>query len=486
MMNRKKRLQEDFPASNTLRALTLLHKIITKRTGKKVFWSSYPEEFKDATGKYSAIIALISNNKVIRYCYPIVKTGKKIERIDIFYDYKRYLFDKAPDATIDCSTVNIVQIVDLLVQFVNQDITPDGDMEYAIIEEGTKRKPQYILVEEVIPKTKGKRSETIAQLINQWISDKQIDVDLLVNTRLSHLWSDFTYWYNELANTDIPMISEVTFRTYILEYLDSKGLRNIFVKTVTVTKGEKQVSINTDDASEIAYKDVQHLKMSMNDIRNFMEDSIRGVMRGYMNGIVVCGKAGFGKTTAVLEIAKDEGKRVEIVNTIKNMAHLYNIFYKNNNDSSIILFDDCVEVFNKKYMGMVLAALDDRKERIINFPVEVGKEVKKFNPNLVFRGRIIILTNLPKAKLPQAYFSRTVPIEIKGTIQDIIDDIRINLENVLPEIPVEKKLEVLDFIEKIQKDILSIDFRIFKRCIIYYLTGSPNWKKHVYYLLARV
>ena len=482
---RYKKFKEDFPASNTIKAINLIHKLISKKTGKKVFLSPYPEEFKNTEGKFKALIAVTSNNKVIRYCYPINQQGKKIVSIDIFYTYKNYMLNKPPDATIDCSNVNIVQIVGLIINFVNQDVEVSNDVTYNVIEESVKKnKIPLVIAEGVIVRTKGKKSETITKLINQWLDDKQIDDILLANTRLSHLWRDFNYWYKELSNIDLPMISEVTFRTYILDYLDSVGLKNIFIKTINVTKGQKQVVINTDNSSEIAYKDMQHLKMNLNDMRRFMEESISSVIKGYLNGLVICGQAGFGKTTTVLEMIKDSGKKAEIVNTIKNMSHLYNIFYQNNNENSIIVFDDCVEIFSKKYMGMVLAALDDRKERIINFPVEAGKDIKKFNPNLVFIGKVIILTNIPKKKIPKAYFSRTVPIEISGNIQETIDDIRINLENVMPEIPIEQKVEVLDFIEKIQKDILSIDFRTFKRCLIYYLTGSPNWKKHIYFLLS--
>ena len=168
------------------------------------------------------------------------------------------------------------------------------------------------------------------------------------------------------------------------------------------------------------------------------------------------------------------------------MSHLYGLFHDNNDPKSVLFFDDCQEIFAKKYMGIVLAALDDHNPRVINFPVEVGKTVniKKFNPNLEFVGKIIIATNLPKDKLPRAMSSRTVPIEIKATSQEIIDDIRINLLNVMPEVPMKDKEVVLDFIEKLKKDLKAIDFRRFKRCMIFYLTGSPDWKKHVYSLLS--
>ena len=51
-------------------------------------------------------------------------------------------------------------------------------------------------------------------------------------------------------------------------------------------------------------------------------------------------------------------------------------------------------------------------------------------------------------------------------------------------IEMKDKETVLDFIEKLKKDLKAIDVRRFKRCMIFYLTGSPDWKKHVYSLLS--
>lgn len=79
---------------------------------------------------------------------------------------------------------------------------------------------------------------------------------------------------------------------------------------------------------------------------------------------------------------------------------------------------------------------------------------------------------------------RTVPIEITATTQQIVDDIRKNLEGVMPEVNIEDKLKVLNFIEDLGKNVSKIDFRRFKRCMIFYLTGSPDWKKHINALLS--
>lgn len=45
------------------------------------------------------------------------------------------------------------------------------------------------------------------------------------------------------------------------------------------------------------------------------------------------------------------------------------------------------------------------------------------------------------------------------------------------------KQDLLDFLEKLGKNLTNIDFRIFKRALLYRLTDSPDWKKFVYALV---
>jgi hypothetical protein len=116
--------------------------------------------------------------------------------------------------------------------------------------------------------------------------------------------------------------------------------------------------------------------------------------------------------------------------------------------------------------------------------LEIGKDIKKFKPEIYYTGKIIVLTNLEKNKLPRAMFSRTVPVEISATDTEMLDQIRITLSNIMPEIDIKYKEEVLEFLEKLGKNLSNIDYRIFNRALIFRMTLSPSWKKFVYAMVS--
>ena len=108
------------------------------------------------------------------------------------------------------------------------------------------------------------------------------------------------------------------------------------------------------------------------------------------------------------------------------------------------------------------------------------QEKTKNNPQIHFKSSIIVISNKPKAKIPQAIISRTAPVEINVEIPAILDDIRINLANVRPDFPLDIKMEVLDFIQDVMKDkIKHLDYRIFERALVLRLSGYPQWKKFI-------
>ena len=472
------RYSEAFASNKILRAIELTNKVVGKRAGGKIYTSSYVEEFANAEGKFGGIIGLMTGGRMIRYNYRLNDASAEIVSVDFWLKPKKGI--KPPDYTFETEGINIVNLIDVIVSILKK----EGSFEFDIIQEKITQKYVKTLLNEDFVVKQGKRSKEIIELIKGWAVDKDVTDDKLKNTRVSALWKDFDYWYKEIYTGNLAQVSEPGFKNYIVDFMKSRGIHNIYMRSIKVKSGNKEKIINTDSSSETAYKDVSHLKMTLDDTRSFMENSIRGITRGYMNSLLISGMAGFGKTTAVNKILKEEGVKVVVVNTIKNLAHLYGLFHDNNSPKTVILFDDCQEVMAKKYIGLVSAALDDHDPRIINFPLEVGKSIRKFNPNLEYVGKIIILTNTPKAKLPGFLTSRTVPIEVTATTQQIIDDIRKNLEGVMPEVSIEGKLKVLNFIEDLGKNIKSIDFRRFKRCMIFYLTGSPDWKKHINALLS--
>lgn len=465
-----------FANSNILKAIMLTNKLISKRIGTKIYASYLPSEYINQEGKFAGIDCLLSGMRRFRYSWKLGHNAE-IHHIDFWLSKKKGIVK--PDFTVDVQGTSAPKLVNVIAKMLKGEIEPS----FQIITESVKSKKYD---EDFAPKTKGVKSSEITKALKQWAIDKDISDSKLETTRISYLYKDWLYWYEEMATPDIQAMSEMTFRSYIINFLKSQGLKNIYIRDLKVKKGGKEKIINTDKASEAAYDDIQHLKLNISDLREFMASSLRAVARGYQSSLIIAGKAGVGKSTITKEVLQDEGMEIYTVPQIRNVKVLYNLFIHNNDPKKVILFDDTTDLFDKKYSGYLSAALDDKPERIINFPSEVGKDMvdfAKYGSDLKFRGKVVILTNVPKAKIPQFLKSRAITIEVTATNEEMADDIRKNLLNVLPEVDMSIKLEVLEFIEKLGKNISSVDYRQYKLAVIFRLNPSPDWKKFVYNLL---
>jgi hypothetical protein len=468
---------ESFLKKDILKAIFLTNRVVGKRVGSKIYSSQIPVDFVNASGKYSGIYGFLSGKRAIRYNWKINDSSTEIVSIDFWIKGKPVTF--APDLTIDTEGVNIVKLVNLIASILKKDIQSS---EFQVIEESKG----FIIKEDFTPKAGGQKSAGITKALKQWAIDKDVTNDKLENTRIKYLWKDYSYWFNEIADETIPEISEASFRNYILDFMNSQGIQNIYVRSLKIRKGNKEKIIITDDSSEVAYQDVSHLAMNVDDMKEFMADSLRAVARGFRNSLIITGKAGFGKSSLTEKILKEEGMTVTSVQQLRNIKVLYNLFAQHGSPKDVILLDDTPDTFDKKFSGYLSAALDDKPKRIISFPSEMGKDLqdlKKFQPELEYKGKMIILTNKSKKEIPTYLKSRSITIEVQADVNLMADDIRKNLINVLPNVPMEYKLEVLEFIEKLGKHISSIDYRTFMLAVVFKSAGSPDWKKRVYALL---
>lgn len=469
------RIEESFLRKDVVRAIQLTNRIITKRTGIKIYCSYVPIDYVNKNGKFSGLYCIIPNNKMIRYSWKINDSSCEIVSID-FWTTSRIL---NPKYTIATEGINIVKLIDMIINVLQGNIKA----EYQIITEAIKRKQ---LEEDFTPKTGGGKSQAITNALKQWAIDKDVSDERLQNTRLSYLYKDFQYWIQEIASPEFENMSEMTFRNYIINFLNDRGLSNIYIRSLKLRTAGKEKIIVTDKASEVAYQDISHLAMNVEDMKEFMADSLRAVARGYRNSLIITGKAGFGKSSLTEQILKEEGMKVKSVQQIRNVKVLYNLFSQYGSPKDVILLDDTPDTFDKKFSGYLSAALDDKPKRIISFPSEMGKDMqdlKKFKPELQYQGKIVILTNKTKKELPVYLKSRSIAIEVQADVSLMADDIRKNLLNVLPNVPMDDKLEVLEFIEKLGKHIDSIDYRTYMLCVVFKISNSPDWKKRVYALL---
>jgi hypothetical protein len=462
-MNRYKfiLLKEDFLKADIEKAIVLTCKILTKRLGKKVT-PVFIKDFVVQSGKnLFGIIASVGNSQQIRFNF-LIGSSASIISIDVWNSIKFQ-----PDLNIVTSDISIVKIIDIIENALQQ-----GQAK------------NFILAEDLSPKTQGKVSKDISDSINAWAKTMGIDDDKLAKTRMTDLYKDYSYWYQEVSDKTLKFVPVASFRNYLLAYFEKYNIKNIFTRTVSITTASKEkLAVSKSEKEEF---DSSLYDLSLSDKFDFLRSSIVAVTRKYENALIISGMAGIGKSSTVKEILEEENVSYkESPSFIKNYTALYTFFYDNRD--RVLVFDDVDDIFNKKYIGITNIALSGDKKRIIQFPSEFGKDLpKKYKKEFEFTGSIIIITNLKKNKIPASLASRGSVIEINVSIENKLDYIRQNIDKIMTEYPEatrEVKLEVLDFIEKALKNIGQLDFRVFKRSVIFKLSGTPNWKKWVFTVL---
>lgn len=459
------RIYEGFGAGSETKVIYNVCSIISKRTGIHYFLSPAPALIDKSEGKFEGLFALGSDGSILRFNWHLGGSSSEIQQVDY---WKRATYN--PDLTLDTQGENIVKIIDIIVSMIKNP-TPDT---YKMEEDAN------------FSISSGSRSDSkeTSESINAWFRDMNLDEHKLANTRISHLYKQsYLYWFDHVRTAKYKLISDQTFRNYLINSFEKNNIKNIFMRDITVRKASHETAFVPEQEKKTFNQSL--FAMTLQDTIEYLKASVRMVTRGHENGLVICGSAGIGKSRLVKDVLKDDGVHYKVFSGgIKNTQALFKILSSNNEDNLVIVFDDTDEVMEKSNSDIMKAALAPGHERIVTwYDAKFTDTSKKNLPQIHFKSSIIIITNKPKNKIPDAIISRTAPIEIKVDIPEVIDNIRINLDGVMTyckEATRAIKEEVLDFIESVLKDqITHLDYRLFERAVIYRLSGYPEWKKFI-------
>lgn len=482
----KNKFSEDFIQGRIQIALEKAVKVISRRLGTKLYLSIIPQDVIKADGRrLSGLIATFDGNRQIRFNWKTVDSSNKIVGVDIWNNVKTKLFKPDKELVFDKSE-NILQIIDAVVQGITDEKSVDAVIK--IVESEDRLRENAVVVD---PKTQGKVSAEIKRVIDQWSEDMDIDTNKLINTRFSTLWNDYLYWKSEI-NTDatLKVLNYGSFRNYLLAIMEKHGLQNIFMRQVVSKAGTKEKVIVTDEIDNKKFNDMI-FQLSLADTFSLVKSDIQSVISNLKTTSIICGKAGVGKTEVVkqaLHATKGAVKIKYMKGSVKRPEDLYDLLVRNNDKNQLIIMDDFDEPLlqYKKYSGLLKAMLDPNL-RIVTFLS--GKE--KRPEEILLKSRFIIISNLPKEKIPEPVYSRASPIEIKASPSEMIDYLEQNLNQIMkgvPQVTLEYKKEVLDFLRQYTSSIKHIDFRIFNQILIYRVTQpeNPLWKKWAMMLLRKL
>ena len=153
---------------------------------------------------------------------------------------------------------------------------------------------------------------------------------------------------------------------------------------------------------------------------------------------------------------------------------LYRILWENRNRT--ILFDDCDKVLQDQTAVMLLKpALDSYEDRWVSWRVEGFAKDSDLPSTFKFNGSIIFITNMAMAKIDEAVKTRCYKVDVSMTFPQRIERMEAVLANVMPDVPLENKIEALDLIKQNLHRVKDVNFRALMNLITIRET-VPDWK----------
>lgn len=231
---------------------------------------------------------------------------------------------------------------------------------------------------------------------------------------------------------------------------------------------------------------------------NYNHPSIRSFVRivdtllsgtGSVNGALVVGSPGVGKTFTLKKVLMEKGlvqdKDYGMIKAVpKELEDFISLLYKYREKKLVILDDADYALDSDLHRQILLQVLDSSSIRVVVTPpskpvvkVEMDDAVFELD-KFVVKSRYIIITNKKLEQIPSNIKSRCYIVNMHFTNEEIIDLIKVNLENIEPEIPVEIKKQILyDTYTILRAAGLDLSFRQFNVALVYYKMYGDMWKE---------
>ena len=201
-----------------------------------------------------------------------------------------------------------------------------------------------------------------------------------------------------------------------LKLKDAKE-KAIAQKEIQLSEIKKEEKKLIEDWKKTDYKDID-IK-SFDIVKNYIQLICRNNSHYGINGILITGETGLGKSYCVINTLKQEKVDFCYLNTWTTALELYKYLF--NNNSKIIVFDDVVQLLdNPKNIGILQSALWEVNGKRIITNNTTDKVLEGCPKIFEFTGKIIIISNELKETNEhiKSVKERCLPLELNFTFNE--------------------------------------------------------------------
>ncbi len=222
---------------------------------------------------------------------------------------------------------------------------------------------------------------------------------------------------------------------------------------------------------------------NINQRFNLLNNLTKMVVDGITPSIIVTGEGGLGKTHSVTQTIRDCGYEESDFVFFKGYSTargLYNTLFDNN--SKLIIFDDCDSVLEDKVAVNILkSALDSYERRTISWMAKMNKN-DVYPQQFDFTGRIIFISNKSKESIDSAILSRSLTVDLTMTPDEKIERMTTILSNILPTWDNSLKADAMQFLTE-NKTSANLNLRTLIMVIKMRAANPLSWRDMATYML---
>jgi hypothetical protein len=222
---------------------------------------------------------------------------------------------------------------------------------------------------------------------------------------------------------------------------------------------------------------------NINQRFNFLQDLTSMVVMGNTPSLIVTGEGGLGKTHTVTSTIQEMNLEESEWVTFKGYSTargLYNTLFDHN--GKLIVFDDCDSVLEDKVaLNILKSALDSYETRQITWMAKMNKS-DEYPNQFNFTGRVIFISNKDRQKIDGAILSRSLTVDLSMTPQEKIERMSFILNRILPDFPIDVKLDALNFLD-LNKEKAQLNLRTLIMVSKIRRQFTQNWRDLATYMI---